>query len=88
MGVEYIGAIVGFLTFLGGFIAWYRASVESNVSLKRDWGHLKKNQEQMIQNINFLSKEIDDRFDQTNNQLLELRGMFYASLSRRNEDKP
>lgn len=62
MPARHIGTVVGLLTFLGGLLAWYRASVESNVSLKRDWSHLKVNQ-QLIQNVGFLAKDLDAGFD-------------------------
>lgn len=82
MGFEHIGVLIGVLTFLGGLLAWYRGAVEKNYASKRDWEHVRRNQENLTKNLETLFREFDNRFDQTNNQLLELKGMFYASLTK------
>ncbi|AFZ32218.1 hypothetical protein Glo7428_3758 [Gloeocapsa sp. PCC 7428] len=80
MGLEMLGTLIGAVTFLGGVLAWYRSSVETNYAQKREFNHLRNNQEQLSENLKFIAKEMDSRFDGVQSQLLELKGMFYASL--------
>lgn len=85
--VEYIGITIGILTFIGGLLAWYKGAVEKDYASKRDWGHVKNSQQQLSQNVGFLFKDMDARFDRVDAQLLELKGMFYASLSRQERQR-
>lgn len=80
MGIEVIGTTIGVVTFVGGVLAWYRSSVEASYAARREFNHLKNNQEQLAENLQFIAKEMDSRFDSVSSQLLELKGMFYASL--------
>lgn len=98
--LETIAALVGIVTFVGGGIAWYRGAIQKEYASQRDWEHVKNNQKQLVENLNFIFKEIDQnfervideqdsRFDKVDSQLIEIKSMFYASLGlkkKRNEN--
>lgn len=98
--LETIAALIGIITFIGGVIAWYRVAIQKEYARQRDWEHIKNNQKQLVENINFIFKEIDQnfervfqeqdsRFDKVDIQLIEIKSMFYASLGlkkKRNEN--
>lgn len=83
---EYAAALIGILTFIGGIVAWYRGAVQKAYASQRDWEHVKNNQRELVQNLNFLFKELDSRLDRIDSQNTELKGMLYALLRRRNDD--
>lgn len=85
MGIEQAGILIGILTFLGGLLAWYKGSVEKEYASRRDWEHVKTNQRELVKSLDFLFKEFDNRFDQINSQMLEIKAMFYASIKKQNE---
>lgn len=91
MSLEAAAALIGILTFIGGLIAWYRGAVQKEYASQRDWEHVKNNQKQLVENLNFIFKEIDERFDKIveyqdnrfdkiDGQLIEVKSMFFASL--------
>lgn len=91
ISIETIAALIGIFTFVGGLIAWYRGAVQKEYASQRDWEHVKNNQKQLIENLNFIFKEIEEkfdrlideqdvRFDKIDSQLIEIKSMFYASL--------
>lgn len=86
-GIEYAGAIIGIVTFIGGIVAWYRGAIQKEYASQRDWQHIKTNQKELVQNLNFLFNELDGRLDRMDNQIVELKGMMYALLRRRNDDE-
>lgn len=99
-GIETAAALIGVITFVGGLIAWYKGAVQKEYASQRDWEHVKVNQKQLVENLNFIFKEIDQRFDKiiddqdkrfdkVDSQLIEIKSMFYASLGlkkRRSDD--
>lgn len=85
-GLEYAASIIGILTFIGGIVAWYRSTIEKQYASQRDWNHLKNNQQQLIQNLDFFLKEQDRRFDHLDQQITEIKGMIYSLLRRRDDD--
>lgn len=44
-----VSLTLGLLGFLSGLILWYRGSVEKRYAAERDFGHLRRNQEQQSQ---------------------------------------
>lgn len=100
MSLETAAALIGILTFIGGLIAWYRGAVQKEYASQRDWEHVKNNQKQLVENLNFIFKEVDEkfdkiieyqdnRFDKIDSQLIEVKSMFFASLGlkkKRNEN--
>lgn len=98
--LETIAALIGIVTLIGGAIAWDRGAIQKEYASQRDWEHIKNNQKQLVENLNFIFKEIeqnfekvideqDSRFDKVDCQLIEIKSMFYASLGlkkKRNEN--
>lgn len=91
MSLETAAALIGIVTFIGGLIAWYRGAVQKEYASQRDWEHVKNNQKQLVENLNFIFKEIDERFDKIDKeqdkrfdkldgQLIKIESMFFASL--------
>lgn len=91
LSLETAAALIGILTFVGGLIAWYKGTVQKEYASQRDWEHVKNNQKQLVENLNFIFKEIDEkldkiieehdkRFDRIDGQQIETKSMFYASL--------
>lgn len=90
--LEYIGVGIALTSFIGGIFAWYSAAVRKEYASQRDWEHVKNNQRQFQENVNFLFKEMgqdlenmrsehDRRFDKIDTQGIKLESMFYASLT-------
>lgn len=91
LSLETAAALIGIFTFAGGLIAWYRGAVQKEYASQRDWEHVKNNQKQLTNNLDFIFKEIDQkldkiidehdkRFDKIDVNQIELKSMFYASL--------
>lgn len=91
LSLETAAALIGIFTFIGGLIAWYRGAVQKEYASQRDWEHVKNNQKQLVENLNFIFKEMDEkldkimeeqdrRFDRVDVQQTEIKSMFYASL--------
>lgn len=101
LSVETVAALIGIITFIGGLIAWYRGAVQKEYASQRDWEHVKNNQKQLTNNLDFIFKEIDQkldkiiddhdkRFDKIDVSQIKLESMFFASLGlkkKRQEDE-
>jgi hypothetical protein len=61
--------IVSLATAGFGVLAFMRASARKEYASERDIGHLKRNQEQMTQNMGELWRQQDERFDSIDRQL-------------------
>lgn len=57
---EWTSTIIGVSGFLGGLLLWYRGAIEKRYAADRDFAHLRRNQEQLLQNLAVLSDEIDE----------------------------
>lgn len=75
-----ISLTLGLLGFLSGAILWYRGSIEKRYAAERDFGHLKRNQEQMSQALGIIDDELADLIKLANANLELSR-----ELSRRYE---
>ncbi|NEP19609.1 MAG: hypothetical protein F6J97_22415 [Leptolyngbya sp. SIO4C1] len=80
--LSLISLLVGLVTSVGGGIAWWRAIVRKQYAAERDFGHLKRNYQQLAQNVNAMYKESDQRFDRLDLELVELKGLLAALLAR------
>lgn len=92
--LEYIGVGIAVVTFVGGIFAWYSAAVKKEYASQRDWEHLKNNQRQFQENLDYLFKDMGEtlenmqnehrkRFDKIDSQHIRLESMFYTSLINR-----
>lgn len=54
-----VGGIIGGMAGIGTYI---KTATEKNYASQRDFMHLLRNQEQLINNLSFQAKEVDARF--------------------------
>lgn len=59
-------------TIIGG-ILWYANSEKKKYGLERDFGHIRRNQEQIQQSLNTVLGEFDRRFDTVERDILEIK---------------
>ncbi len=78
------GLLLGILSLLAGFFMWYRGAVEKSYAAQRDFGHIRRNQEQMLSAIDQLESEWDDRLQAQQAELKEIKAYVF-SLSQRFE---
>lgn len=64
--------VLSVCTFLGGFYAYLKSSERKKYASEREIGHVKNSIQQMSQNVDFLTKEIDRRLDSIDLKLLEI----------------
>lgn len=88
MGISQISSLVGLLmgvcSFVAGIILWYRGSIEKSYAAQRDFGHLKRNQEQIAQGIGQNAEELEALSNDVSQLLAEVReiGREVDNLSR------
>lgn len=61
-----LGIVLSLLSLFTGFagaLAWYSSRVKKQYAAERDFGHLKRNYEQLSQNLKELWRQNDERFD-------------------------
>lgn len=71
--VERILVFAGLCSALGGFAAWYGASVKKQYASERDFKHLLRNYENLSGNVAALSDLIDDRLDRISLTTIEIK---------------
>lgn len=57
-------------------ITWYTAKEKKKYGIERDFAHLRRNQEQILQSVAELLKELDRRLDQIDHDILEIKSEF------------
>ena len=81
--------IITFALALGGHVTWavvfFANSIKRRYAAERDFNHLKNNQKQITDNIAFGFKEIDDRFDRIDRDLLEIKAYLIGKGIVKNE---
>lgn len=70
---DQITLVMGILSFVGGLIALYGAAIKKQYASERDFNHLKRNYENLTHNVETLSKMEDQRFDDIEKILIEMR---------------
>lgn len=74
--MDYIGIITGVLgitTAILGALAWYRGAIEQQYASQRDFGHLKRNYEQLSAHLSTLIDEEDERYNEIRLELREIK---------------
>lgn len=67
------GAILAILTTLASAILWYVNLEKKRYGLERDFAHIKRNYEQLNENIKFMLSQLDHRFDDIDKALIEIK---------------
>lgn len=64
-----LGAILAVLTALASAIFWYTNYEKKRYGLERDFAHIKRNYEQLNENMKYIVTEINHRFDDIDKNL-------------------
>lgn len=67
-----LSLVMGLGSFLASLLFWYKGSVEKRYAAQRDFGHLRRNYEQLSQAVAQLGEELDQRMDAVDNRLQEI----------------
>jgi hypothetical protein len=78
-----ISLVMGLSSFIGGMVLWYRGSVEKRYAAERDFAHLRRNYEQLCQELMELEEKIDTKSGTLLTQFLEIKALLYAVLGER-----
>jgi len=81
-----LGAFLGLIGSISAGFFWYKAKIEKEYASQRDWNHLKNNYAQMVENIQELTEEHDQRFDRLDLTLTEMKAALNLAL-RINKDE-
>lgn len=65
-------SVVSLTTFIGGLLAYLRASARKEYAAERDFNHLKNSMTQISKNIEELWRQNDSRLDHVDQRLLEI----------------
>lgn len=74
--LAFLSLLLGAATTLSGIIFWYRNAVRKTYAAERDFNHLKRNQEQILNNLEYLLKEQDRRFDTIDKEIIEIKAKY------------
>ena len=77
---------IGIITFIGGVALWYRGAVEKKYAAQRDFGHLKRNYENLSMTVLEQGKDIDRRFDGLEADTREVKILLQVLVSRTGDD--
>ena len=80
-----ISLIMGLASFLSGLLLWYKGSVEKRYAAQRDFGHLKRNYQQLSEGVSLQAKEMDRRFDQVEADLREIKILLQVQLAKQGD---
>lgn len=71
--IAIVGLIITIITALTGLILYYVNAEKRKYGLERDFAHMKRNYEQITQNLNVIITELDHRFDAIDKTLIEIK---------------
>lgn len=86
-----IGSIFGIVTSAVAIAAIWRSSIRKGYAAERDFGHLQRNYENLVKNIEFMNKEIDadiadilkeidNRCDRIDGNQIEIKALLLSNL--------
>lgn len=65
--------LIGLSTTFAAIVFWYVKAEKRKYGLERDYAHLLRNYEQIQQGLNAILRELDNRFDLTERDILEIK---------------
>ncbi len=71
--ISLAGLILAFTTTLCGAILWYVQTEKKKYAAERDFNHLRRNIEQLTENIKYQTNELDEKFEQLQRDILEIK---------------
>lgn len=82
MDIQFdLSLIMGLASFLSGILFWYKGSIEKRYAAQRDFGHLKRNYEQLSQGVADLGEDMDQRLDSIDKRLQEISMILQFKLN-------
>jgi hypothetical protein len=82
--ISLLGLGMGLTSFLGGLVLWYKGAIEKRYAAQRDFGHLKRNQEQLASSLETVAKDFDHQLDILRSDTKEIKA-YTLTLSQRFE---
>ena len=76
-----LSLVMGLGSFLSGILFWYKGSIEKRYAAQRDFGHLKRNYEQLSEGVGQLGEEMDRRLDSIDKRLQEISMILQFKLN-------
>jgi hypothetical protein len=73
MSLEILATLISISTFAGGILAWYSANVQKRYAAQRDFEHLKRNYNQMAENLRGIQDDMDERFDTVDRSTADIK---------------
>lgn len=67
------GLVLATITTLLGGVVWFANAEKKRYAAERDFGHIRRNQEQIQTGLNNLLRELDRRFDTVERDILEIK---------------
>ncbi len=67
------GLILAFTTTVCGAILWYVNTEKKKYAAERDFNHLRRNIQQLSDNISFQTGELEKQFEKLERDILEIR---------------
>ncbi|MDJ0733518.1 MAG: hypothetical protein QNJ47_05420 [Nostocaceae cyanobacterium] len=65
--------VLTIITTLSGAILWYVNTEKKKYAAERDFKHLRRNIEQLAENVNFQTGELDKNFEELSRDILEIK---------------
>lgn len=75
--IALISLCIAIVTSLIGLVFWYVNTEKRKYGLERDFAHIKRNYDQISQNLKVIISEIDHRFDAIDKTLIEIKSKIY-----------
>lgn len=75
------GLLMGVSSFVAGAITWYKGAIVKSYAAERDFNHLRRNLEQLSNNLSDVSEEVDHRFDRLEGEMIQIKALLQAQLS-------
>ena len=92
MDIQNTLAIAGFFLAIGSNLIWllvtYANGEKKKYAAERDFNHIKNNQLQISQGIGVLTRDLDNRLDDIDKNLVEIKAfmVIYVGNARDNRD--
>ncbi len=71
--IALLALVLAIFTTAGAVLLSYVQAEKKKYAAERDFAHLKRNIEQLSQSIGFQTKELEERFDQLQRDILDIK---------------
>lgn len=77
---------LGAISFAAGALLWYKGSIEKQYAAQRDFGHLKRQYEQMSSIITQQNREMDRRLDNLEADVRDVKSFLQILVTRGSDE--